>query len=96
MRRVTSSRKGYQDTEPQTQPKIFIESCKIDLIIKKDVPMTFLLATILSKSMRTAMRWRKSPMSWKMSIEPVYYFNSNRHIKQFKRSITFSHVPHCN
>ena len=30
--------------------------------------MTFLLATILRSSMRTAMRWRKSPINWKMSI----------------------------
>ena len=37
------------------------------------VPITFLLATILSSSMSTAMRWRKSPMNWNMSIRYVLF-----------------------
>lgn len=39
----------------------------------KVVPMTFLLATIFSSSIRTAIKWRKSPMNWKMSILHVLF-----------------------
>ena len=39
------------------------------------VPMTLRVAMILSSSMSTAMRWRKSPISWKMSITRAELFN---------------------
>ncbi len=47
------------------------------------LPMTFLLAIILRSSMSTAIRCRKSPMNWKMSIFHVLllYFNSSTFIK---------------
>jgi len=50
------------------------QSCMCELL-----PMTFLLAVILSSSMSTAIRCRKSPMNWKMSIFYVllYYKYSN-------------------
>lgn len=51
------------------------EDCQEELLravgktwVRRGVPMTFLLAMILRRSMSTAMRCRKSPISWKMSI----------------------------
>lgn len=51
------------------------EDCQEELLgavgktwVGRGVPITFLLAMILRRSMSTAIRCRKSPTSWKMSI----------------------------
>lgn len=61
---------------PQEQVDVAThEDCEEELLravgqpcVGGGVPMTFLLAMILSSSMRTAMTWRKSPISWNRSI----------------------------